>query len=289
MKKKNLFAAILFVAFVSALVSTKQAHAQEDGVYYFKTVFVAEDALGNKDTVVFVVKEGATMGVDTELGEVNLYGIEPQGDLDMRIIQRTTVNFPNGFWLQDKVLPSDENIDLKIDYRFDSTVMQPPLFPHRPYHYVLKVYAKYYPVSIYRIKNNYDPNIFHWAQFNEETGTYIAESNKTTAFQNSTFLLYTFNDAAENNLIWFQQEESVSVEEDLYNQLLYPNPCDEYIFIDGIEQQDIRIIDLNGKLISSLFIYESPFLIDTSSFYLGKYFLINNKNQFLGKFIKGEK
>jgi len=51
-------------------IFTSKAYAQEDGVR-FRAVFEAEDALGNKDTAVFVIKEGATRGIDPELGEVN--------------------------------------------------------------------------------------------------------------------------------------------------------------------------------------------------------------------------
>jgi len=41
---------------------------------------------------VLYVTEGATNGIDTEFGEINLFGQEPTGDLDIRIIQRTTIN-----------------------------------------------------------------------------------------------------------------------------------------------------------------------------------------------------
>ena len=75
--------------------------AQENGVL-FRAVFVAKDALGNTDTAIFIVKEGATKGIDEHLGEVNIYGLPPQGPLDLRIVQRTKVNKSVGnfnYWL----------------------------------------------------------------------------------------------------------------------------------------------------------------------------------------------
>jgi hypothetical protein len=47
-----------------------------------------EDALGNTDTVKISLKK--------ELNEKNLYGTEPQGDLDLRFVRRTDTNLAVG-------------------------------------------------------------------------------------------------------------------------------------------------------------------------------------------------
>jgi hypothetical protein len=78
------------------------ATAQEDGVL-FRAVFVAKDKHGNTDTAIFIVKEGATKGIVEHLGEVNIYGQEPNGPLDLRIIQRTISYLDTGnfkYWFQ---------------------------------------------------------------------------------------------------------------------------------------------------------------------------------------------
>ena len=121
MKVKLLFSAmILFIAFGS------QAFSQEEsGTVYVKITFVAQDALGNSDTVVFSIRESLDGVPEPE----NLYGVEPQGDLDMRIIQRNEVKFPptnlhpEGLWLNTwiaAVKPFPENKDLKESNRLST-------------------------------------------------------------------------------------------------------------------------------------------------------------------------
>ena len=116
----------LIIAFMALILSFNNLYSQED--YYATVKFRAVDALGNADTVTFYVKSGATDGIDTAFGEVNIYGTEPQGDIDMRFVQRTDTNCIDKFygyplWQcpgEDAVNyvtlgPSDTNIDLKIE------------------------------------------------------------------------------------------------------------------------------------------------------------------------------
>ena len=171
MKKYFILTAIAVWAFSSPLFS------QVDGVW-FRTVIKAEDAAGNIDTVVFYVKEGATKGIDAELGEINLYGQEPQGDLDIRIIQRTTVNTTIsddsiGYWLGIMELSAIEDIDLNVDYRFFDSAYHPPRLV-TSLSIVLKIYAKHYPVSIYLMDitgSQADRIIATWVQYKEDDGT----------------------------------------------------------------------------------------------------------------------
>ena len=102
MKKNFIITTLVVLAFASPVFS------QVDGIWY-RTLITVEDARGNIDSAVFYVIEGATNGIDPEFGEINLFGQEPTSDLDIRIIQRTRET-PGPF-------DSDENIDLKVDYR----------------------------------------------------------------------------------------------------------------------------------------------------------------------------
>ncbi len=89
----------------------------------------AVDAVGNRDSVMLTVYDDATIGIDTSLGEKNIYG-ESYKDLDLRVIQRKD---SNGYFIDEYgdrraywksrhggsyyMRSSVENIDLKEDIR----------------------------------------------------------------------------------------------------------------------------------------------------------------------------
>jgi hypothetical protein len=280
-----------------------QAFSQEDGIIS-KTVFVAEDALGNTDTVVFIVKEGATSGIDTELGEVNLYGQEPTTDLDLRIIQRTTVNCVcagKDYWLcpiglEDfggwcsfeagrLVPPSAENIDLKIDYRFDTNFYHPfSLWGHS---FILKLYAQHYPVSIYIMLEAGWLGFDHCylEQFNEENGEYVEEFAYSEPQGIATF---TFNDASENKLIRIYRVMHGYTEDTICKQPpLFPNPASGFIIIeDGRIGETFTISDTNGKTVKTVTVENYPFTLNIAELLKGTYFLRSQDNQIIQKFIK---
>ena len=66
-----------------------------------------------------------------------------------------------------------------------------------------------------------------------------------------------------------------------------PNPSNDYIFIDGLENELIQVLDVNGSFVCSFFTSESPYKLSISNLVDGTYFLTDKKNQLLGKFIKG--
>ena len=140
MKKLMLLIAIIIA---SGTIST---YANGEKVH-LKLVFEAVDAQGNRDTAEFAIRDRATNGLDPELGEVNLYGVPPQGDLDIRLVQRK-VKDNNNVWLSGSypfgVIGFAEHIDLKKDYRENADWI-----PVGSRDFVLKVYAKHYPVNVY--------------------------------------------------------------------------------------------------------------------------------------------
>ena len=140
MKKLMLFIAIIIA---SGTIST---YANGEKVH-LKLVFEAVDAQGNRDTAEFAIRDRATNGLDPELDEVNLYGVPPQGDLDIRLVQRKVEDEDN-IWLSGNFYMSyikgyANNLDLKKDYRENADWI-----PVGSRDFVLKVYAKHYPVSI---------------------------------------------------------------------------------------------------------------------------------------------
>ena len=277
--------AVWAFAFSSPLLS------QVDGVW-FRTVIKAEDAAGNIDTVVFYVKEGATKGIDAELGEINLYGREPQGDLDIRIIRRTT---ETGKWLDGDPAPA-ENIDLKVNYRFYDSAYHPPRLS-TSLAIVLKVAGKHYPVSIYLVDikgicPDTVPNCTHYTliQYREEDIKSIPGTVRQVTRVTPPLLLYTFNEPSDNNLIWFRHEASLytSIIDVIHaQQPLFPNPSKDYVIIEnGRIGERFEVLNTEGRIISSLTIETYPFKLDISNLAKGTYFLRNSEGITINKFIK---
>ena len=309
MKKNDFIIMLICLAFIfmSQVFAPNKAFSQVDGVW-FRTVIKVEDAKGNIDSVIFYVKEGATKGIDSHLGEVNLYGTEPQGDLDIRIVQRTPIYLLDigDYWLLDTSesydMPmsffnagSPENIDLKVDYRFDNTINH--YNSSCPYSFVIKINAKHYPVSVFltEIKGYIIYVSFYLgvAQFKEEDESYIKGSNidNFISFLPTEpiipYFLCTLNDASENNLIWIMQQLNVSIEEIINQPLLYPNPSKEYIVIeDGKYGEKFDITNLEGKLIQSFFVETYPYRLDIPRLPVGSYILKNAEGTIINKFIK---
>ena len=140
MKKLMLFIAIIIAT------STISTYANGEKVH-LKLVFEAVDAQGNRDTAEFAIRDRATNGLDPELGEVNLYGVPPQGDLDIRLVQRQAIN-ENKSWLSAgypfATISFPYNMDLKKDYRSNVDL----LWSKDSRKFAVKVFAKYYPISV---------------------------------------------------------------------------------------------------------------------------------------------
>jgi hypothetical protein len=139
MKKLIRSIAIVFAAGSISL------HASGEKVQ-LKLVFEAVDAKGNRDTVEYAIRDKATNGIDKELGEVNIYGQAPKGDLDMRLVQRkgdekSKIWLSAGYPLSIAGFP--ENVDLKKDYRTFNTYA-----PEHATDFAIKVFAKNYPINI---------------------------------------------------------------------------------------------------------------------------------------------
>jgi hypothetical protein len=258
---------ILFLAMLLLIVAGNGLLAQ---TRYLK--FRVVDALGNSDTVTIMEKQGATEELDTELGEINLFGVQPQGDLDLRIIQRTDTtwlnyyvdsNTQNPYWLVGDTVPAWEddsweyccsgifiktfksNLDLKTDYR--------PKLTHRDA-FALQVYAKNYPITIqYWRFNNYHYNLpkdgyLYFSDFDNETRTqhHLAKypnginsfppwyyTDDAPAYNIYEDILYMENES-QNGIIGFgiTCEECVNAIINPIIKTLYPNPSSDVIVLD---------------------------------------------------------
>jgi len=277
------------ICFSSSSVYSQQ---ENDSTIWFRTVIKAVDAVGNVDTVVFYVKEGATKGIDTSFGEVNIYGQEPIGDLDIRIIQRKT---ESEWWLVGAEPSADENIDLKVDYRFFE--LHNPNFPeiglNTSLSLVIKVQTKHYPVSVYLtdIKGFLYPDstICYWWLYNENAGTIIAGSKRSEVYVVPPILFYVFNEPVDNNLIRIDHSFYLykSIKDVIYRHPLYPNPSKGYIIIENGESEErFEITNLEGQIIQFFVVDTYPYNLDTTVLPTGTYYLRNSKGIIINNFIK---
>ena len=58
--------------------------------------------------------------------------------------------------------------------------------------------------------------------------------------------------------------------------IVYPNPAKDYIIVEGKEGDEVRVYDLDGKVLSQFIIHNSKFIINTSSWNVGTYIIKSN-------------
>lgn len=213
-----------------------------------------EDSAGRKDTIIFGVNDTSTLGVDTVLGEINIFGA-PHDSLDIRIIQRDSANFncireSNYSSLPTANLYFPNNIDSKIDFRpfgeFESVYNNFEIYIH----------AVSYPVTI-------------WADFTQIQGSYLEgyssihllDSNCNTTETQSIYYnsakdsLFILPDSTYNTLVAHFEHEVGIKEKKLIKSLIkiYPNPSKGMFTVTFFEQFTglISISDVTGKIIYS--------------------------------------
>ena len=292
---KNTFKLFFCLALLPTI--SNQAHAQEDTATA-KVLFWVEDALGNRDSVWYIEinAETTTNGIDEHLGEINLYGVPPTKVLDLRIIQRTDTNYlwqvsdidyvP--IWLYNEseigsssftIYSCEQNIDLKTDYRH-------PWYFYQRQKVVLKIHADNYPVKLYPVYQKYYDRIvasFYGqdGKFKDYTSTYYLLS-----YPDTTREICRFDSEDENYLIYMWLSYGWNIKDSISEITIFPNPNDDYIIIEGLENEVVQLYDAVGSFIYSFTISASPYNLNISDLPVGAYYLKNNDNQLLGKFIK---
>ena len=58
--------------------------------------------------------------------------------------------------------------------------------------------------------------------------------------------------------------------------IVYPNPARDYIVVEGNIGEEVRVYDLEGKVLSQFIIHNSKFIINTSSWVAGTYIIKSN-------------
>ena len=240
MKKLMLFIAIIIA---SGTIST---YANGEKVH-LKLVFEAVDAQGNRDTAEFAIRDRATNGLDPELGEVNLYGVPPQGDLDIRLVQRTK-NDSNLPWLRSSTydISFPENVDLKKDYRSNVDLKSDDSRI-----FALKVFAKYYPINVNLLNiSNYN-SIDDIYNYDEISVVSFDESNVVDAYNlvldnnNNNSCIYSYTLDKVDTAISYKNNDTI------YNFIAepelirYSNGGRTYTFGDSVSKNYI----LKGKYV----------------------------------------
>ena len=306
--KKNNFIIMIICLMLFFSIASQQIQAQEKPKEYVKILFWVEDALGNRDSCWFIGTPTATDGIDEHLGEVNLYSIKPNGPVDIRIIQRTDVNFlygdsaDIGYWLVgDKCshitgllygIPSQkQNIDLKVDCRWQWDTTYSPIFGAE--NIVLKINATNYPVNLYCQEVN-GASVINFSLHNNigECVDFYSKGLSVFDFNIDSSLLkpfYSVDSEYENyTFLIGYVGDIIGIKEKMLKISISPNPSNDYIFIENteIENEIIKIFDINGKFIYSFILSENPYKLDISNFANGIYYLVNEKNILLNQFIK---
>ena len=236
---------MLFIAIIIAS-GTISTYANGEKVH-LKLVFEAVDAQGNRDTAEFAIRDRATNGLDPELGEVNLYGVPPQGDLDIRLVQRTK-NDSNLPWLRSSTydISFPENVDLKKDYRSNVDLKSDDSRI-----FALKVFAKYYPINVNLLNiSNYN-SIDDIYNYDEISVVSFDESNVVDAYNlvldnnNNNSCIYSYTLDKVDTAISYKNNDTI------YNFIAepelirYSNGGRTYTFGDSVSKNYI----LKGKYV----------------------------------------
>jgi len=291
-------------------VSVAKLHADEQ---YPTIMFIAEDSVGNKDSVKIIFHPESTDGLDAELGEVNLYEIPAEKDLDLRIIRRNDtlwwfpLNVPETkrepYWLHsncndDKnyggygdpacvdydvyVRTAPNNFDFKTEY-----------LPNKLTYFCqsgisLKlVNVKYYPITIEHkeikiFSSPYQFNILAFAIFDND---YNLKSQIFAPGDFSTFK-FEIKEPAENYIFVFHFGRHAGIKEENI-KLLHPNPGIDFVVLEDCDNySEYAIISNTGTVVKTGVIDNTECIIDISELHTSIYY-IKTKNNFY-KLIKME-
>lgn len=276
---------LLIICFTT--LSIHPAFSQNDALKLF-----VENAIGQKDTIIFGVNDASTLGIDTSLGEVNIYGI-PFDSLDIRVFQRDSANFNciqvSHYSSSSPNLYFPQNIDLKIDFR--------------PFGAFISVYNNF-EIFIYSI--NY-PVVVR-ADFSDIQGSWLegysaihllnnnCDAVETKAIQSTQTndTLFILPDSSFNTLVANFQHEVGKDEINSLNNLvtIAPNPLSENLHVKianlTLDKATMTVYNLFGQKFIVKQLTQESFETNVADLTSGIYFLeISNNNKIIRqKFIK---
>jgi hypothetical protein len=254
----------------------------------------AEDNLGRKDTIVFGLNETSTLGIDSVLGEKDIFG-KPFDSIDIRIIQRDSINFncireSHFHYPPAPNLYFPNNIDSKIDFRpFDGF--------HSVYNnFEILVKAIEYPVKIISEFSNINGSYLEsWSSIHLLFNNCDSYENRPIDSYLDNDTIFTLLDSSFNTLVAnFQHEVDIKdLNSNTCYWFIYPNPTNSYMTIYGLQNScgTIEIINVLGQRLRSFPLIENKKLIFNienipSGIYLIRYFNPIEKTLSIRRLIK---
>lgn len=253
------------------------------------------DNAGRKDSITFGLCDLATLGIDQQFGEKDIYGT-PNKDLDIRIIQRDSLHHQcvreNHFQsppAPDIYFPA--NLDSKVDFRLIDED-----YKSQNTHFEIKVYAKDYPVKVIAdYIGLYNSNYNRWSPIHLLNGDCSTQETLYMDTWNKNDTIFTLPDASFSTLIAIFQYEVGVKETNTEIIEINPNPATDYITltIPPLEKRGIggvltpiKIFDIFGKPVLTVETGLRPVStkINISSLPAGVYFM--RVGEKVSKFVK---
>ena len=242
-------------------------------------VLVANDGEGNTDTVKFGFDDKATVGIDTLLGEKDLYK-EAYNDLDLRFIQRTETNisYRDTFWIWNdctgRVKPFKNNLDTKTDLRRSQ--------PYPDDHFILKVHGTNFPITIRAVKNYMEGPFFLPICIIRDSLTIQSPLFRPSELDT----IVQINNSEELCLIHFTVWVFVSSQQLENTEFkLFPNPANHSISISHtVDKLENEVFNMKGTKLKSFTSLDGNYELDISAYPPGIYFIRNRLGSH--KFVK---
>ena len=234
-------------------------------------VIKAIDSKGQTDSVIIGYRTNATVGIDQNLAEVDYFG-KPYSEIDIRSIQRNEI-LQAPYWLKgcsyNQVLPFQQNIDLKEDYR---------QYLRCGNHFIIQVHAKNYPVTFQVSRFIFEQFIpFYSYLSNGDCGSFKDGFSDFT----TNFSKIVFRDSTENQLIGLHPQyidacfDGIKKINSNMQLTLYPNPAKDVLTIklSNSDKKIVSIYNCLGNEISKFNIHEGENKLDISTYIKGIYLI----------------
>jgi hypothetical protein len=239
----------------------------------YKLVAIAGN--GKKDSVRFGFRDNATMGIDANLGEVNISN-QPSSEVDIRVVQRDSVNFSCTYTFVRRTADTIKhffpiNFDSKVNYRKKSDTS-----------FINRIFE-----VKFLTKNIVDIEL--WAEpltsgsvldsFGFFIDSCLKKVNLVSIDLNSTYPIKIRGGSIFSNLIFVFKKGFILPNEENFNKrvTVYPNPCKNQLNIDVSTQNQVKnivIFDIFGReILKKEGDYGEHIDLDVSSLNRGTYFI----------------
>lgn len=211
-----------------------------------------QDHIGRKDSVIFGVSYSSTLGIDSTLGEKNIFNLAFDS-LDIRVIQRDSTNHICGGYNYSSNDPQNlyfpTNSDSKIDFRPFSG------FNSLNNNFEIYINAIEFPITLiaeYSGITGYSTDLMADFYFLDNDCQTFKEEFANP--QNDTLAIISDN-YFTTLVVDFDHEVGVTdYKETSSSWKIFPNPTNSMFTISSEDKMDgtFEIFDINGKLLKNL-------------------------------------